>query len=202
MHTCCQDDYRAPCGAEFSAPFAGANGQGSHHLVEAMKNAFAMRMQLGDPGPGNSFLNLDAVLADMLSTQFASQLRWVVHACWSTAYLHASATCIHVVQLVVKPAVIRLHLQALAMPWGMCDPLRFMIEWSPLHYVKAGAHGCMLFTEETESSKASILGLLLQTLLQGPPCLHAKPDGFFPILVRPKHLPMQCKCSEKSKQCT
>lgn len=65
----------APCGADFPAPFAGANAQGSHHLVEAMKNAFAMRMQLGDPGPSNSFLDLDAVLADMLSTQFASQLR-------------------------------------------------------------------------------------------------------------------------------
>lgn len=69
-------------GADFPAPFAGANAQGSHHLVEAMKNAFAMRMQLGDPGPNNSFLNLDSVLADMLSTQFASQLRWV---CWFTA---------------------------------------------------------------------------------------------------------------------
>ena len=61
--------------AEFAAPFAGANALGSHHLVEAMKSAFAMRMQLGDPGPGNAFLELDDVLANMLSTSFASQLQ-------------------------------------------------------------------------------------------------------------------------------
>ena len=61
--------------AEFPAPFAGANALGSHHLVEAMKNAFAMRMQLGDPGPNNSFLNLDDVMISMLSSRFASQLQ-------------------------------------------------------------------------------------------------------------------------------
>ena len=63
------------CPAGFSAPFGGANALGSHHLVEAMKNAFAMRMQLGDPGPDNSFLNLDDVMYNMLSMRFASQLQ-------------------------------------------------------------------------------------------------------------------------------
>ncbi|KAL3136319.1 hypothetical protein ABBQ38_005583 [Trebouxia sp. C0009 RCD-2024] len=60
---------------EFAAPFAGGNALGSHHLVEAMKHAFALRMQLGDPGPDHTFLDLDEVLADMLSTQLASQLQ-------------------------------------------------------------------------------------------------------------------------------
>lgn len=61
--------------AEFAAPFAGGNALGSHHLVEAMKHAFALRMQLGDPGPDHTFLDLDEVLSDMLSAQFASQLQ-------------------------------------------------------------------------------------------------------------------------------
>ena len=49
---------------------------GSHHLVEAMKDAFALRMQLGDPGPNNIFLDTDAVVADMLSASYAAQLRY------------------------------------------------------------------------------------------------------------------------------
>lgn len=61
--------------AEFAAPFAGANALGDHHLVEAMKHAFALRMQLGDPGPDHAFLDLDEVLSNMLSTQFASKLQ-------------------------------------------------------------------------------------------------------------------------------
>ena len=67
--------YILPCCADFAAPFAGANALGSHHLVEAMKDAFALRMQLGDPGPDNVFLNLEEVLHDMLSMRFADQLR-------------------------------------------------------------------------------------------------------------------------------
>lgn len=57
------------------APFGGANALGSHHLVEAMKDAFALRMQLGDPGPDHAFLDLDQVLYDTLSLRFADQLR-------------------------------------------------------------------------------------------------------------------------------
>jgi len=63
--------------AGFAAPFGGANALGSHHLVEAMKDAFALRMQLGDPGPDNAYLDLDPVLHDMLSLRFANQLQWV-----------------------------------------------------------------------------------------------------------------------------
>ncbi|DBB05404.1 TPA: hypothetical protein ACH3X3_010619 [Trebouxia sp. C0006] len=59
----------------FAAPFGGANALGSHHLVEAMKDAFALRMQLGDPGPDNAYLDLDPVLHDMLSLRFANQLQ-------------------------------------------------------------------------------------------------------------------------------
>ncbi len=68
QNTCCV------CAA-FTAPFAGANALGSHHIVESMKDAFALRMQLGDPGPHNIYLDLDQVLYNMLSLRFANQLR-------------------------------------------------------------------------------------------------------------------------------
>ncbi len=58
-------------------PFAGPVG--SHWLVEAMKTAFALRTHLGDPGPCTSqetcFLDLEAVLNDTLSEDFAESLR-------------------------------------------------------------------------------------------------------------------------------
>ena len=40
-----------------------------------MKDAFALRMQLGDPGPDSVYLDLDPVLHDMLSLRFANQLQ-------------------------------------------------------------------------------------------------------------------------------
>ena len=61
--------------ADYQAPLAGANALGSHHLVEAMKDAFALRMQLGDPGSNNTYLNLQSTLRDMLSLRFANTLR-------------------------------------------------------------------------------------------------------------------------------
>ena len=75
-----------------SAPHAGRAGyeqaaatasQGlqAQRLVEALKHAFALRAQLGDPGdcsggPGPAcFLNLTSLLSDMLSPSFAASLR-------------------------------------------------------------------------------------------------------------------------------
>ena len=40
-----------------------------------MKDAFALRMQLGDPGTDKAYLDLDPVLRDMLSLRFANQLQ-------------------------------------------------------------------------------------------------------------------------------
>lgn len=49
--------------------------------VQAMKNAFALRMSLGDPGPdpSNPYVNTtkqDALLHDTLSRKFADSLRY------------------------------------------------------------------------------------------------------------------------------
>lgn len=53
-----------------------------HRLIEAMKHGFALRTQLGDPGPpgldpAEQFLNLTAVLKDMVSDKFAEELRLI-----------------------------------------------------------------------------------------------------------------------------
>ena len=60
-------------------PFAGPVG--SHWLVEAMKTAFALRTHLGDPGSCTSkddcFLDLEGVLNDTLSEDFADGLRYM-----------------------------------------------------------------------------------------------------------------------------
>ncbi|KAK9819607.1 hypothetical protein WJX72_000222 [[Myrmecia] bisecta] len=61
--------------AGYAAPFASSGALGDHHLAEAMKHAFALRMNLGDPGSNTTFLQLDSLLADMLSPQFAATLR-------------------------------------------------------------------------------------------------------------------------------
>jgi gamma-glutamyltranspeptidase/glutathione hydrolase/leukotriene-C4 hydrolase len=61
--------------AGYAAPFGGANSLAAHHIVEAMKSAFALRMHLGDPGPNNQFLDLTALVSDMLSPSFADSLR-------------------------------------------------------------------------------------------------------------------------------
>lgn len=42
-----------------------------HRQIEALKNAFAVRMSLGDP----DFVDVWRVMKDMLSEEFASQLR-------------------------------------------------------------------------------------------------------------------------------
>lgn len=42
-----------------------------HRQIEALKNAFALRMSLGDP----DFVDVRRVLKDMLSEEFAAELR-------------------------------------------------------------------------------------------------------------------------------
>lgn len=42
-----------------------------HRQIEALKNAFAVRMSLGDP----DFVDVRRVMKDMLSEEFAAQLR-------------------------------------------------------------------------------------------------------------------------------
>lgn len=46
-----------------------------HREIEALKHAFAVRMSLGDP----DFINLENVLADMLSPKFAAELKKTIY---------------------------------------------------------------------------------------------------------------------------
>lgn len=48
-----------------------------HQLVESLKQAFAVRLSLGDPGPpqGPNFVNISSVMADILNETFADELR-------------------------------------------------------------------------------------------------------------------------------
>lgn len=57
--------------AGYVAPLGGPISLGSHHVAEAMKHAFALRMQLGDPEPGTE----STALMDALSPSFAAELR-------------------------------------------------------------------------------------------------------------------------------
>jgi len=62
-------------GYELRLPAAGTLG--THRIVEAMKHAFALRMNLGDPGPdaGAPYVNVTDVLEAMLDPAFAASLR-------------------------------------------------------------------------------------------------------------------------------
>lgn len=71
--------------AERRVPAASSGLLGRHRLVEAMKNAFAVRMNLGDPGTGRDdpnsrlrpFLDvskINKVVEDLLSADFAAEL--------------------------------------------------------------------------------------------------------------------------------
>ena len=58
--------------AGYDLPLAGSGALGIHRTAEALKHAFALRMSLGDVG----FVpDLDELLQDMLSTDFADELR-------------------------------------------------------------------------------------------------------------------------------
>ncbi len=62
----------------YQLPMVGSGEIAVHHLVEAMKNAFALRSHLGDPGSDSQFLNLTSLLEDALSPDFADMLRYRV----------------------------------------------------------------------------------------------------------------------------
>ncbi|CAK9185147.1 unnamed protein product [Ilex paraguariensis] len=57
--------------AQYGLPLNVSGPLGIHRHIEALKHAFAMRMNLGDP----DFVNVKEVLSDMLSTNFASGLK-------------------------------------------------------------------------------------------------------------------------------
>ncbi|GJP53657.1 hypothetical protein CLOM_g12816 [Closterium sp. NIES-68] len=59
----------------FDLPLASAGPLGVHRVVESLKHAFAVRMHLGDP----AFVNVTDVIQDMLSDEFAAQLRSAIH---------------------------------------------------------------------------------------------------------------------------
>lgn len=65
--------------AGYDLPLAGAGSLGFHRLVESMKHSFALRMSLGDPGPGagagEEFVDVGLILEDMLSLDYAESLR-------------------------------------------------------------------------------------------------------------------------------
>ncbi|KAL4444378.1 hypothetical protein ABPG75_012115 [Micractinium tetrahymenae] len=63
--------------AGFDQPLAGSGALGVHRLVEAMKHAFALRMNLGDPGPDavNPFVQLTPILGALADPDFISSLR-------------------------------------------------------------------------------------------------------------------------------
>lgn len=44
-------------------------------MVEAMKHVYAARMSLGDPGKDGEFLDLNPLLADLRSAEYAETLR-------------------------------------------------------------------------------------------------------------------------------
>jgi gamma-glutamyltranspeptidase/glutathione hydrolase/leukotriene-C4 hydrolase len=56
-------------------PLASAGTMGTHRLTEALKHAFAMRMNLGDPETAGGLPNLTSAMADMLSPEFNARLR-------------------------------------------------------------------------------------------------------------------------------
>lgn len=62
---------------QFDLPLAGAESLGRHRVIEAMKHAFALRMNLGDPGlPGQS-------------PQFVEHLdRLIIDVCENEDYIH------------------------------------------------------------------------------------------------------------------
>ncbi|XP_054821803.1 glutathione hydrolase 1-like isoform X2 [Prosopis cineraria] len=57
--------------AQYEAPSGFLGPLGIHREIEAMKHVFAVRMNLGDP----DFVNITAVLLDMLSPRFAKELK-------------------------------------------------------------------------------------------------------------------------------
>lgn len=57
--------------AQYELPSGLSGSLGIHREIEALKHVFAVRMNLGDP----DFVNITAVLLDMLSPKFAKVLK-------------------------------------------------------------------------------------------------------------------------------
>lgn len=61
--------------AQYGFPMEGPSPLVIHRKIEALKHAFAVRMNLGDP----DFANITDVVNDMLSTEFAKQLKKTIY---------------------------------------------------------------------------------------------------------------------------
>ncbi|KAK4716898.1 hypothetical protein R3W88_015236 [Solanum pinnatisectum] len=61
--------------AQYGFPMEGPSSLLIHRQIEALKHAFAVRMNLGDP----DFVNVKNVVNDMLSTEFAKQLKKTIY---------------------------------------------------------------------------------------------------------------------------
>lgn len=61
--------------AQYGYPMKGPSDLLVHRLIEALKHAFAVRMNLGDP----DFVKVKNVVNDMLSTEFAKQLKKTIY---------------------------------------------------------------------------------------------------------------------------
>ncbi|KAK6922947.1 hypothetical protein RJ641_011251, partial [Dillenia turbinata] len=61
--------------AQFGGPLGVTDPLGFHRLVEALKHAFAARMNLGDP----DFVDVSQVLSNMTSPKFARELKKKIH---------------------------------------------------------------------------------------------------------------------------
>ncbi|KAK9272787.1 hypothetical protein L1049_003164 [Liquidambar formosana] len=61
--------------AQYGVPLGVSGPLGIHREIEALKHAFAVRMNLGDP----DFFNISKVLAEMLSPKFALELKKTIY---------------------------------------------------------------------------------------------------------------------------
>ena len=61
--------------AQYGAPSGISGPLGIHREIEALKHAFAVRMNLGDP----DFINVTEVVSDMLSPKFADTLKKTIY---------------------------------------------------------------------------------------------------------------------------
>ncbi|KAL3337871.1 hypothetical protein AABB24_030160 [Solanum stoloniferum] len=61
--------------AQYGFPMEGPSSLLIHRQIEALKHAFAVRMNLGDP----DYVNVKNVVNDMLSTEFAKQLKKTIY---------------------------------------------------------------------------------------------------------------------------
>ncbi|OMO57167.1 Gamma-glutamyltranspeptidase [Corchorus olitorius] len=57
--------------AQFGFPSGISGSLGVHRLIESLRHAFPVRMNLGDP----EFVQISKVVSDMLSPKFAKELK-------------------------------------------------------------------------------------------------------------------------------